>query len=248
MTNDQNVFQTTSDYDTYQVVDMIYDGRPARLLYSGNRAAAQSGLATDGKSELLFDYNERFMELVRGRKPARILLIGGGACTLPKAINEEFRHVELDVVELDPALIGIATTYFGFESNEHTHIYIGDGAKMLQVGGELAAKKYDLILLDAFKHAEIPDVFRTEASAQAFRGHLTKTGMFAMNIIGTYNGTRATQLQAQTTTLQAVFPHIGLFPADNDISLWISQNFIVTAQQGAQDLNEYLRYESLNLP
>src|SRR6476469_4412698 len=84
----------------YVVADTIYSGRPARVLYSGNHQAAQSGVAKDDNPDLLFDYNQRFIELVRGLLPKKILLIGGGALSLPKALLEEFPEVSLDVVEL----------------------------------------------------------------------------------------------------------------------------------------------------
>jgi hypothetical protein len=53
-------FQTP--YGSYKVVDTIYNGRPARMLY-GAKNSPQSGIAFDDSPELLFDYNQRFLEI-----------------------------------------------------------------------------------------------------------------------------------------------------------------------------------------
>lgn len=72
------------------------------------------------------------MELIRGLKPKSILIIGGGAFTLPSAINNEFPMTNLDVVELDKKLIAIATKYFDFKPNFNTNIFTSAGEHYLK--------------------------------------------------------------------------------------------------------------------
>src|ERR1700752_3186245 len=80
-------FEGETPYGHYTVVDTTYSNRPARVLYSGREfRTAQSGIALDDQDEMLFDYNQRFLELARGLEPKRALLIGGGAFTLPKRL------------------------------------------------------------------------------------------------------------------------------------------------------------------
>src|ERR1700760_605289 len=95
-------------YGHYQVVDTLYDGRPARVLYSGDRQAAQSGIAKDASPSLLFDYNQRVFELLTSVLPKRVLLIGGAVCTLPKALLAALPDVQIDVIEPDSGLTKLA--------------------------------------------------------------------------------------------------------------------------------------------
>src|SRR4051812_8954262 len=131
MGQDQVLYETDTEYGHYQVVDSYYLGRPARVLYSGEYGAAQSGVARDNKDDLLFDYNARFRDLVRGCKPRTLLIVGGGAFTLPAALAREFPALEQDVVELDGGLLDIARRFFNFQPTENVRVHIGDGRKYL---------------------------------------------------------------------------------------------------------------------
>ena len=64
------LFEGDSAYAHYRIADVSYMGRPARLLYGGTHEAAQSGLALDDRPELLFDYNQRLLELYPNSAPA----------------------------------------------------------------------------------------------------------------------------------------------------------------------------------
>jgi spermidine synthase len=236
------------DIDTalghYQVADTIYSGRKARVLYSGDHHAAQSGLAYDDNDDLLFEYNQRLRELVRGLRPHRVLLIGGGAFTLPKALLEEFPDMELDIVELDKELPLIAQRYFDFVATKNTRIFNQDGLKYLDNTKTL----YDVILLDVFVHSSIPPSFQTVEAAQHLYSSLRPNGVVAMNIIASYHGRRAATLHRQIAALQAAFKHVKLFPAGRPDSLWLPDNYILTAQNDSHDLPAYFRYGSLDIP
>jgi len=238
------VFEGDTELGHYQIVDTIYTGRPARVLYSGHRQAAQSGVALDDKDELLFDYNERFMELIRGLSPRRILLIGGGAFTLPRAINQEFPSMHLDVVELDKQLYDLATQYFSFQPTKFTRLYFEDGFDYLQ----RAQERYDLIILDVFLHATIPTIFQDSQFTETLPAHLRKGGVVAMNIIAGYYGERGAGLRRQIEAFQVAFSDIQLYPAGREPSLWLPQNFILTAQNDSRDLQPLLRFARLKLP
>ena len=120
---DTILFDGDTAFEHYQVIDTIYEGRPARVLYSGRRGTAQSGIATDGKPELLFDYNQRFTELLESIPAKHVLLIGGGAYTLPRAIVQQFPDLQIDVVELDPGLKAIAERFFGLQASDRLRIF-----------------------------------------------------------------------------------------------------------------------------
>jgi len=243
MSNDV-LFEGDSEYGHYIVADTIYAGRPARVLYSGQHEAAQSGAARDDKPELLFDYNQRFMELVTGLEPKRVLLIGGGAFTLPKALMEAWPSLELDVVELDPLLLPLARRYFDFKPTKRVQVFQTDGADFLQQTSEV----YDLIMIDAFTHTTVPATLQSRAAASQFRDHLRPGGVVAMNCIATYHGLRSAVLQRQISAFRTAFSRLEMFPASPDQSLWLLQNFIVTAHNTGPELRAYFRYQPLELP
>lgn len=237
------LYEGEGTYGHYQVADVVYAGRPARVLYSGDRQAAQSGVAQDG-GDMLFDYNQRFLEVVRGLKPRRLLLIGGGALTLPQAIASEFPTLQQDVVERDGLLLAIAERYFSFRRSANLHVHITDGRRFL----EEVQSTYDLILIDAFDDAVVPLPLRTVEAMQATYRVLRAGGVLAMNYIASYHGRRVAGLAATIAAVREAFQSITLFPASNIHSLWIPQNFILTAQDGQRDLEAFLRYAPLALP
>lgn len=237
------LFEGDSKFGHYQVADTVYLGRPARVLYSGDHRAAQSALAKDDRPELPFDYNERFLELARSLRPDRMLLIGGGACTLPRAVLKEFPEIAIDIVEPDRLLLDLARKYFDFEPSKHTKLCVDDGRHYL----EATTKSYDLVFIDAFADTIIPQSLQTEQAVSSLKRCLDPTGTVAMNVIAAGYGERSTILIRLVNAFQTIFNNVQVFPASSSISLWTPQNFILTAQNDTKDLHQYLRYGALSI-
>ncbi|HVU59484.1 MAG TPA: fused MFS/spermidine synthase [Candidatus Saccharimonadales bacterium] len=237
------LFEGDSAYAHYRIADVSYMGRPARLLYGGTHEAAQSGLALDDRPELLFDYNQRLLELFRGLKPRRVLLIGGGACTLPRALLGLVPNLRLDIVEIDPLLVDLAGRYFGFVAGKHTRISVAEGRQYL-AGTE---ERYDLLVVDAFLGDTMPPTLRTVEAAQVYARHLRRGGVLALNVIAAYEGRLAEALRRQIASLRTVCTDVQIFPASPALSLWLPQNFIVTATCKPRDVAQYMRYGPLSL-
>jgi spermidine synthase len=236
--DDGVLYEGDTELGHYQVVDTVYSGRPARVLYSGAHQAAQSGMALDDNSELLFDYNERFMELCRGLLPHRALLIGGGACTFPKALLEEFPDITLDIVEIDGQLIDLAKQFFDFIPSSKTSIYTDDAKNVLTS----LSGNYDAIYIDAFTHTTVPAFLQSVEMTTRLLTLLNKKGAVAMNIIAAYSGVRADVLKRQVAAFQAAFERIEIFPASANQSLWLPQNFVLTAHNRQTSLEGYVRH------
>jgi len=222
---EHTIYRGDTKFEHYEVVDMVYEGRPARVLFTNRHRAAQSGIATDGKPKLLFDYNQRFFELAKSLHPKNILIIGGGVYTLPLALTHELSDVFIDVIEIDPGLDSIASKFFGLKPNNRLRVIHTNGRKYL----DNASRKYDLIIIDAFMGTEVPYELLTLEAAVALQHRLTKQGVVAMNVIGIFNG-HGVKLKSLISVYQHVFKQTHMYPADDSISLLVSQNFVIIGQ------------------
>lgn len=239
------LYEGDTAYGHYSVVDMTYQGRPARVLFSGSRIAAQSGVARDNRPELLFDYNQRFLELIEIAEVRKLLLIGGGAYTLPMALLKQFPHVTIDVVEIDPGLDDIARRFFGLTADARLRILHTSGRDYLNT----ATAVYDLILVDAFTHTAIPRSLITLQATEHMHRLLSPHGIVAANIIAAPYGPTAEILRHQCAAYKKVFKNAEAFPAGHDTPSSIPQNLLVLAQKnGGEPLQHYMRYQAIELP
>lgn len=239
------IWEGDTDYGHYQVVDTLYDGRPARVLYSGERRTAQSGVAKDGNPDLLFDYNQRMLELATNLNVRRVLLIGGAVETLPMALLAALPQVRIDVIEPDSGLTDLAYRFFDLPVDDRLHILHTDGRSFLQASQE----RYDIIFVDAFVHSAIPRDLRTIEAFEQYAAHLKPDGLLAMNVISAYRGRGSQVVRHICAAAHVSFPCLELFLVARGYSLWLPQNFVLTARQTADtSLQDYVRYEALELP
>jgi spermidine synthase len=133
----------------------------------------------------------------------RILMIGLGAGTISTYLGRALPDVQIDVVELDPGVIGAAKKYFGLQETDRVHIIESDGRVYLNRHKD----SYDLILLDAYRELGVPFHLLTREFYALVKEHLTPGGAVALNIDG------GTKLYASTiVTLRAVFPTVDVYP------------------------------------
>lgn len=229
------LFSGSGSHGDYQVVERLHNGRPARLLLSG-RAAPQSGLAMDDDPELLFDYNQRFLEIALSLQPRTILVVGGGAFTFPKALVERFNEAEIDVVEIDSILPELGRKYFSLPSSPRLRIITEDGRNYINS----SQKKYDLIVVDAFDEYDIPKPLITAQAATEYARLLSPRGALAFNIISTYFGKPSIAHQI-FASLDEAFSTTELYPADPSYGQNQEQNLILVTTNGPAPNLDYLQ-------
>jgi hypothetical protein len=238
----RTLWEGDTTYGHYQVVDAPYNGRPARVLYSGDRQAAQSGIPQDDDPDLLFDYNQRLLELASNLQPKRLLIIGGGVFTLPTALLAVLPYTKIDVVEIDAELTDIAAEFFGLPTNDRLTIFNTDGRAYLRS----TTVVYDMIIIDAFIHTAIPKEMKTIQAFKAYSSHLTENGVLAMNVISGYYRADARVLQELYAAASRSFDVVDTFLASHGYSLWLPQNFVFTTQKGmGQPLEDYVRHDAV---
>ena len=123
------------------------------------------------------------LALLPRRRSGLVVGLGGG--TYPMLLRRSFPAMSIDVVELDPLVRKVARSYFGFVEDAKLRVHIADGADFMR----RARQRWDLIFLDAYGAAGIPDALATDAFfADVARG-LASGGLAVANIADT-NSTR----------------------------------------------------------
>lgn len=168
----------------YTVADAWYnDGsgyRPVRVLQTG-AGSTQSGVYLDGSDELVFKYTRKMAELVdRAPQKRTILVLGGGAFTLPQHLAEKYPGSDIDVVEIDPQLPDISREYFRYTSPSNVRTIAQDARTFVNSN----AKQYDVVLVDVYSELSIPFSLSTIEFGAALKRAVAPEGFAAINIIG----------------------------------------------------------------
>ena len=140
----------------------------------------------DGLTGLYYDYalganymvdNER-NDTLNGinNEKLDILILGLGTGTFAYQSNLYYKKCEIDGVEIDSKIVGLAHEYFDLPSNVNT--YVNDGRAFLDV----TDKKYDVILVDAYQDITIPFQMSSIEFFQKVKNHLKDKGVMVVNL------------------------------------------------------------------
>lgn len=132
-------------------------------------------------NKLIFDYTQMMLAgLYLNPNPARILVIGEGGGTIPTALQEMLPNTQIDLVEIDKAVDGVARQYFEFKPGPKTRVFIEDGRVFVK---RMIPQKpnYDLVLLDAFDADYIPEHMLTREFLQEVKSVMTPNGVIVAN-------------------------------------------------------------------
>ncbi len=131
-------------------------------------------------------------------------IIGLGAGSIPRNIDNTYGAIPMDGVELDPEIVALGHRYFNM-NEPNLHVVVQDGRYFLA----LTHKKYDLIAIDAYQQPYIPFQLTTKEFFQLARAHLTPHGVVAINAGRAGNDFRL--VNALATTMHAVFKNVFVY-------------------------------------
>ncbi|VFR53555.1 Spermidine synthase [plant metagenome] len=181
---------------------IVYELAGERCMAFGTFLGAGRQTCQDVKAprRMVFDYTRMMMSaLLTQPRPASILVIGLGGGTLPRAYAELLPKARIDVVEIDPAVVKIARTFFGFQPSDRVRVHEADGRKFVQ-DAVRAGTRYDLVLLDAFDADYIPSHLTTREFLAEVKTLLAPGGVLAAN---TFTG--STLFERESATYAEVF-------------------------------------------
>jgi spermidine synthase len=169
----------------------------------------QSGMYIRQPFRTRFAYTD-YLELGLAYNPnaKNVLVIGLGGASAPKRVWRDFGDVRLTVVELDPAVVETAYTWFALPRDPRIDVEVDDGRRYLQRHDD----RYDVILLDAFYADGVPFHLTTLEFVELLRERLTPGGVIAANVIGALTGSGSRITRAFWKTYAAVFPTVLLHP------------------------------------
>jgi spermidine synthase len=133
----------------------------------------------------------------------KVLMLGLGGGTIATYLGRFLPDTSIETIEIDPAVIKAAKTYFGVKETARVRYLEGDARVHLNRHPD----RYDLILVDAFHGGYVPFHLLTREFYTLLKQRLAPGGAAAFNV---HDGTK---LYASTlVTLRAVFPGVHLYP------------------------------------
>ncbi len=79
-----------------------------------------------------------------------VLLVGLGGGGLPQFVHDFVPCARVEVVELDPAVLEVAQTWFGFQTDERLNVRLGDGLEHIKTLESEGERRLDLVILNLF--------------------------------------------------------------------------------------------------
>lgn len=148
----------------------------------------------------------------------RVALVGMGVGTLA-AYGEQGQR--MDFYEIDPAVVRIARSEFGFlrESAAQVSVVVGDGRLSLE---RVPRSTYGLVVLDAFTSDAIPAHLLTEEAVRAYRATLVPAGLLAFHVTNRHlDLVPVLAAQAQALGMAAVVRRDGAAVFPGSSSTWV---------------------------
>jgi len=141
----------------------------------------QTCMRVDDPDYLEFPYTRMMLgSLLIKPDPQRVLIIGLGGGTLPVALRNMFPELEIDAVEIDPAVTRVAEKFFNFKRDDKLRVSEEDGRVFVKKA-QKSGTKYDIVMLDAFEDEYIPEHLSTQEFLLEVKSILTPDGVVAAN-------------------------------------------------------------------
>jgi spermidine synthase len=205
-----------SERSQYREV-LVYEDAGTRCLCFTHECAIgrQSCVELAHPDHMVFEYTRLMLgALFLAPDPHEILVIGLGGGTLPRALQRLLPAAHIDVVEIDPAVVRVASQYFGFQSSPQLTVTTEDGRAYVRRLLREGTHKYDLIMLDAYEREYIPEHLLTREFLRQVADLLRPGGVVAAN---TWSSSHL--YPSESVTYQAVFGNFYNLKSANRIIL-----------------------------
>ncbi|MDX9893053.1 MAG: fused MFS/spermidine synthase [Patescibacteria group bacterium] len=208
----QIVFEGDSAYNHIKIIDVVdpKTNRPIRALYLATESHSIKYLDAD---EIFASYHKLYrLDNLFVPQINSALTLGGGAYVAPLDFLNRYSEAQMTVVEIDPELTKIASSYFDLKPNHRLNIIHQDARIFLNKN----QKKFDVIYGDVFNsYVSIPFQLTSLEAISKISDSLNDNGVFILNLASSLSGQKSLFLQAEYKTLKRYFPQVYIFTTQN---------------------------------
>ena len=196
------LYEEESPYQYVQVVERA----GVRKLYLNEGIAVHSVWRSD--SVLTGGVWDAFLAvpLLLERPPRSLAILGNAGGTVARAFGVYYPHVEIDGVEIDPAVTEAGRRYLGLDDNARLRTHDADARPFLRASD----RRYDLIFVDAYHQPYVPFYLATREFFALARERLRPGGLIALNVATVPEDRRL--VRALAGTLAREFPQVRVWP------------------------------------
>jgi spermidine synthase len=206
----------------YHSLAVVEDARTRYLRFD---SSFQSAMRIGHPFATAFEYTDYFHLALAYNADARdLLFVGLGGGSAPKRLWRDFPRLQIQVAELDPAIVDVAYRWFALPRDPRLAVAVEDGRRYLAAHEQ----RWDVIALDAYFSDSIPFHLTTHEFLELVRSRLEPGGVVIANVIGTIAGDGSKLFRSFVRTYRSVFTTVLVHPvgAGSPHSL---QNLIVVA-------------------
>jgi spermidine synthase len=148
---------------------------------TGTLAGPMSRVDLERPLYLLAEYTQAAMLALLWRpQPERVCILGLAGGRLSMVLHHYLPRATIDNVDVDPAVVEVASRYFGIEFDRRQTIAIQDGRAFL----EAAREDYDIIVMDAFRdETDNLDHLATGEFYATCKARLARGGVLCANLL-----------------------------------------------------------------
>jgi spermidine synthase len=166
------IYERVSPYQSLEV----RESEGVRTLVSDRISQAAVRMA-DGEPALAYP---RYMPavLLVAPKLSRLLVLGLGGGSVGSYLGRRLPDLQIDYVDIDPAVPEVAERFLGFRPGGRTRVTISDARGFLHG----SAERWDFIYCDTYIGLSVPFHLTTVQFLEEVRRHLAPHGVFGLNL------------------------------------------------------------------
>lgn len=176
-------------------------GSGLRELYTGEGRVRQSAILPGRPLHLELPYTRvATVGLALAPATGRFLYVGLGGGAMPMHARALLPGARIQVVEIDPLIVDVAQSHFGFRPDDGLTVHTADGRAFIEAA---PPGSWELVVLDAYADDAVPASLATRTFLEAVRHSLAPGGVVVANLPSS-----AAEAPAMLATYAAVFPTV----------------------------------------
>jgi len=206
------------------------DVRALTFVRDNGQEAVQSRVNLEQPQTLMSPYaHGMFASYLYQPQPRRVLIVGLGGGAMVRFLTHHEPQVQVDAVEIDPAVVAIADKYFDVRSGGNVRVHTADAVQFV----ESTTDRFDLILMDAFLRPSsdtdatgVPSGLKTREFLGRLKDALAPGGVVAFNL------NEHDRMNDDIAAVAAVFGPVAVYrcPPSENKALIASQSGLSTDQ------------------